>query len=109
MKWCGVNDGAEHALPVAGNVCQVSKRGRHGRFVAQPNNSLSPIGMAVALLGKYFRYGNLVYSDSTLILKTWVRPPMPSLLRHSRLTCRRMCKETCLMTTLSGWLAMMRS
>ena len=67
------------ALPVPGNVCQVSKRGRHGRFVAQPNNSLSPIGMAVALLGKYFRYGNLVYSDSTLTLKTWVRPPMPSL------------------------------
>ena len=45
--------------------------------VSQTTNTLTPIGMAVAIAGKYMRYGDLVQSDSLAQLRSWVQPPMP--------------------------------
>ena len=45
-----------------------------GRGALQTTNALSPIGMAVAIAGKYMRYGDLVQSDSLSQIKSWVRP-----------------------------------
>ncbi|KAK9834900.1 hypothetical protein WJX81_007315 [Elliptochloris bilobata] len=37
----------------------------------QPDNTLSPMGMAVAILGKYFRTGDLQSTDSLAYIRTW--------------------------------------
>ena len=42
--------------------------------MSQTTNSLTPIGMAVAIAGKYMRHGDLVQSDSLAQLRSWVRP-----------------------------------
>ena len=48
--------------------------------MSQTTNTLTPIGMAVAIAGKYMRHGDLVQSDSLAQIRSWVRPPMPLLL-----------------------------
>lgn len=51
--------------------------------MAQPDNTLSPIGMAIGILGKYFRYGTLVQSDSLQMVRSWVRPSPATLPEQS--------------------------
>ena len=46
--------------------------------MSQTTNSLTPIGMAVAIAGQYMRSGDLVQSDSLAQLRSWARPPAPT-------------------------------
>ena len=57
----------------------------------QGSNSLSAIGMAAAIAGKYFKSGDLVQSDSLQSMRSWVRPCWPAPV----LPCR-VSEEACL-------------
>ena len=51
--------------------------------MSQTTNTLTPIGFAVAIAGKFMRYGDLVQSDSLAQLRSWVRLSVPAYLLTS--------------------------